>query len=225
MKWERRKLTPSQRPDVKTTELPFDYLRLVEQTVTQAMLKGLEEIKKTHPVSEFYADGAIFSDEVVLTLTLSHGAQNLSATTVHASTDYEPGADPTISPGVALEKILGACVDAASAIFDYYLDPKSPIKIAQIADHSLGSLEEAPFDWTLIEKTQPPVWVKMYKTNPKLESLADDWLNKPDPEFVKQSESSVVTVEAEEFLEERLEAIKKARDGGGSSGHGGPIRH
>ncbi len=218
MKWERRKTTPSPRPDVKTIELPYDYLRLVEQTLSQAMLKGLEALKKIHPVCEFHVDGALFSDEVILTVTLSHGEKVLAATTVFASADYHPGADPTLSPGVALEKILGACVDAASSIFDYYLDPRSPALIAQIADASLGSMDEAPFEWTLMEKSDPKVYVKLDKSNPILESLADQFLDKHDPDFKKTvlHKEAEVTVEAEEFLEERLEAIKKARDNGGS---------
>ncbi len=224
MKWERRKITASAKPEIKTTDLPYDYLKLVEQTLNQAMLKGLEEIRKIHPDSAFQVNGALFSDEVLITVTLSHGEKNIAATTVHASADFNP--DHTLissnpiglddHPGsTPLERVLGACVDAATTVFDFYLDPSDPEKIVQLANHSLGSLEEAPFEWTIIEKTDPKVWVKMDKSNPKLEKLADEWLNRHDPDF-KENE------EEEEFLSERLEAIRKARDGDGQNG---PIRH
>lgn len=214
----------------KPSNLPHDYLRLIEQTLTQALEKGLTEIKKTHPVSEFYADGAIYGDEVLVTITLHHGEKNILATTVYASADYHPGVEtPT------LETLLGSCVDTAGSVFDYYLDPTSPERIAQIADASLGALEEAPFDWTRSE-SEFPIWVKIDKSNPRLEEAAEDWLAKNDPHYQAQTEKDLEldAGEAEEFLSERLDAIKKARDGGGgpggmggpgSTGGSGPIRH
>lgn len=218
-KWEKRK-KQTQATSSTSSPLPVDYLKLVEQTLTQALEKGLTEIKKTHPVSEFYADGALFGDEAIVTITLSHGENNVAATTVYASADYDPAAE---KPG--LEATLGACVDSIGSIFDFYLDPENPDRIAQIANQSLGALEDAPFDWTQASQTGVPVWVKIDKTNPRLEQAAEEWLMKNDPTYkasVKKEEN-----ESEEFLNDRLEAIKKAKSGSssGPGGDSGPIRH
>lgn len=217
MKRERRRPIKSNTPDMKPTELPVDYLRLVGESLSTALEAGLNELKKTYPESVLRAGGHLFADEVVVTVTLSHGKTNISATTVYASADYNPNAEKA-----TLEATLAACVDAAGSVFDFYLDPKSPEKIAQIAHSSLGSLEEAPFDWTAIElnESQIPVWVKLDKSNPELDTLADDWLKKHDPQFAKAEENE----EQEEFLRERLDAIKAAKSGTSSSG-GGPITH
>lgn len=218
-KWEKRK-KPTQLTNSKSSPLPVDYLKLVTETLGQALEKGLVELRKIHPVCEFSADGALFGDEVLLAITLSHGEQTVAATTVFSSADYVPGAEkPT------LETVLGACVDAAASVFDYYLDPTRPERIAQIADRSLGALEDAPFDWT----QAAGAWVKIDKSNPKLEQAAEEWLAKNDPEYQKRLENQDVTElgESEEFLNDRLEAIKKAKNGqgGGPGGQSGPIRH
>lgn len=215
MKWEKRIETSS-----ASSELPLDYLKLVEDTLTGALAPGLTELKKTLPESRFKSGGAIFADEVVLAITLSHGAKHLSATTVYASCNYDPHAE---LPG--LEANLSACLDAVAAVFDFYLDPTSPEKIEQITHHSLGALDEAPFDWTEADPKKEvikiPVWVKVDKSNLELDLLTEDWLKKNDPDYGKVTSNE----EAEEFLEERLEAIKAAKSGSGTMGGGGPITH
>lgn len=217
MKRERRHKTKNA-PEIKPTELPVDYLRLVSETLTNALDAGLKELKKIHPESVLRSTGQIYGDEVVLAVTLSHGKNVVSATTVYASADYNPNAEkPT------LEMVLGACLDAAGSVFDYYLDPKDPAKVAQIADSSLGSLEEAPFEWSAIElnDSKIPVWVKLDKSNPELDTMAEDWLKKHDPDYEKEDTSA-----EEDFLQERLDAIKAAKSGTGHSGGGsGPITH
>lgn len=214
-KWEKRK-KPTQLTDSKSSPLPVDYLRLVTETLTQALEPGLQAIRKVHPVSEFSAEGALFGDEALVVVTLSHGPSNVAATTVHASADYVPGAE---KPG--LEATLAACVDAAASVFEYYLDPTQPERIAQIADQSLGALEEAPFEWT----QTGGAWVKIDKSNPRLEAAAEEWLAKNDPDYQKREERE--QEESEDFLNERLEAIKKAKSGqgGGPGDQNGPIRH
>jgi hypothetical protein len=216
--WEKRRPIPNG-PAPKHSTLPVDYLRLVEQTITQALDAGLAEIKKIHPESTFFADGAIFGDEIILSLTLSHGEQNIAATTVYASCDYQP-----LQEKPSLEDILSRCVDAAGSVFEFYLDPKSPEKVAQIADHSLGALEDAPFDWTQSEAGAPVIWVKIDKSNPRLDVAAEDWLMKNDPDYVKSKQKDDDA--SKEFLQERLDAIKKAKSGSGGPGSdSGPIRH
>ncbi|MBS1957835.1 MAG: hypothetical protein JST80_00040 [Bdellovibrionales bacterium] len=215
-KWDKR-LKPTQASNSKSSPLPHDYLKLVEQTLTQALEKGLTEIKKIHPISEFSADGALFGDEVIIAITLSHGPNSVAATTVYASADYNPNAE---LPG--LEATLSSCVESAGSVFDFYLDVENPEKVAQIANQSLGALEEAPFEWT--KSTLPEgvqAWVKIDKTNPKLEEAADDWLAKNDPNYKERDKKD--DDDSEDFLSDRLDAIKKAKSGSG--GDSGPIRH
>jgi hypothetical protein len=119
-------------------------------------------------------------------------------------------------------------LDSLGSVFQFYLDPEFPERIAQIAERSLGALEEAPFEWTplkLNDTQKTIVHVKMDKSNPLLDRLADDWLNKNDPTFhekVKKMDE-VQFGEAEEFLEERIQAIRAAKSGSGNNS--GPIRH
>jgi hypothetical protein len=223
IKWDRRKNSNSPQP--AASDLPVDYLRLVEQTLTQALEPGLIEMRKTHPVSEFAAGGAIYADEVLLAITLSHGVSNLSATTLYASADFNPLAD---KPG--LEATLSACLDAVGTIFEYYLDTAYPERITQLGHHSLSALEEAPFEWTAFEpsseaEVKVAVHVKMDKSNPQLDSLTEKWLMENDPHYKENLKKETVEVhgEAEDFLSERLDAIKKA--GSGSGNGGGPITH
>jgi hypothetical protein len=183
----------------------------------ESLSSGLEEMKKTLPICIIRASGALYSNEVLLAITLSHGEQNLIATTVYASADFNPMMQ---EPGI--EVILNECLDSAGGIFQHYLDPKHPERISQLASASIGSLEEAPFEWTPMEDTKVSVWVKIDKSNPALESLADNWLKNNDPHFEQSDEA----VEAEEFLQERLDAIRNVKSGGGhGNGDSGPIRH
>ncbi len=224
-KWERRNLNSS-KPASPGSELPIDFLKLVEETLIQALEPGLLEVRKMHPESTFRAKGAVFNDEILLSVTLSHGPKVLSATTAHGSVDYRPEQE---KPSV--NDLLALIVDSLGGVFHFYLDPEFPERIAQITDSSLGSLEEAPFEWTplkLEENQKIAVHVKMDKSNPVLDSLAEDWLKKNDPSYeagiVRQSEFDLG--DAEEFLEERIEAIRAAKSGTGRSGSGeGPIRH
>jgi hypothetical protein len=216
MIFDRRLKTAPTKPDLKPVELPLDYLKMVEESIQHLLAPGLLEMKKSLPVCNIKASGALYSNEVLLAITLSHGEKNLIATTVYASSDFNP---MNQEPG--LEAILDECLDSAGSIFSHYLDPKHPERITQLASASIGSLEEAPFEWTPMEDTKINVWVKIDKSNPALESLTEDWLKKNDPNYLKDDE----TEEAENFLSERLEAINKAKSGSGHGGDSGPIRH
>ncbi len=225
VKWERRKKPAQNVPEVKPSDLPVDFLKLIESTVSTALEAGLTEVKKTHPEAHFYSRGAIFADEIMLTLTLSYGPKVLSATTGYASADFNPLEEkPTV------DAVLAACLDAIGSVFEFYLDPKSPEKIAQLAHHSLSALEDGPFEWTPIEITDEvkiPVYVRIDKANPMLDEITEKWLIENDPEYhnLNLEVDSTVEVESEEFLEERIEAIRAAKSGSGTTGGSGPITH
>ncbi len=216
MIFDRRIKTKQEKPELKPVELPIDYLKMVEDAMNELLAPGLVEMKKTHPVCNIKASGALYSNEVLLAITLSHGEKNLVATTVYASADFNPLMQ---EPGI--ETILDECLDSAGSIFSHFLDPKHPERISQLASASIGSLEEAPFEWTPMENTKVSIWVKIDKSNPALESMAEDWLQKNDPDYLQEDEAE----EAENFLSDRLEAIQKAKSGSGHGGDSGPIRH
>ena len=225
MNFDRRLKPTGDKPELKPVELPIDFLKIVEETMNETLASGLEALKKHHSICDLKAHGALYSNEVLMAITISHGEQSLIATTVYASADFNPVMQ---EPGI--EVILNECLDSAGAILTHYLDPKHPHRISEFASATIGSLEEAPFEWTKVDETKVTVYVKIDKSNPALESLADEWLRNNDPESGKEEE----TVEAEDFLNERLEAIRKVKGGGGSGGFSGggytggdsgPIRH
>lgn len=219
MIFERRKKPSGNKPELKPVELPIDYLKIVEETLTESLDKGIEELKKIHSICELKASGAIYSDEVLLAITISHGPKNLIATTVYASAEFNP-----LMPEPGIELVLSNCLDSAGSVLEHYLNPAFPERISQFASSSIGTLEEAPFEWTPMEETKVSVWVKIDKSNPVLETLTDEWLKLNDPNYSKEDEAA----EAEEFLNDRLDAIQKAKSGSGSgsgSGDSGPIRH
>ena len=225
MNFDRRLKPTGDKPELKPVELPIDFLKIVEETMNETLASGLEALKKHHSICDLKAHGALYSNEVLMAITISHGEQSLIATTVYASADFNPVMQ---EPGI--EVILNECLDSAGAILTHYLDPKHPHRISEFASATIGSLEEAPFEWTKVDETKVTVYVKIDKSNPALESLADEWLRNNDPESGKEEE----TLEAEDFLNERLEAIRKVKGGGGSGGFSGggytggdsgPIRH
>jgi hypothetical protein len=206
----------------KPSEIPLDFIRLVNETLTQALEPGMVEMKKIHPESAFHSYGCIYGDEIVLSVSLTHGAEILAATTVHASVDFIPGQEKP-----SINELLALCVDSAGAVFQYYLDPEFPDRVAQLAESSLGALEDAPFDWSPIKVTETQkstIHVKIDKSNPTLDRLAEEWLRKNDPDYAENAKTGAQTEvhAAEEFLEERIEAIRAAKSG---SGQNGPIRH
>lgn len=167
---------------LKSTALPSDYLKIVSgifDTNFDAGLKALDQLKKAK--SHFFAHGRVYVDEVVLSISLMH-KDHLAATTVHASSDFDPKASaPTI------EDLLAACVDAVGAIYGQLLDPAKPERLEQIADESLSALEDVPFQWTPVKVEKHTIHLKVDKSNPMLDEMADDWLAKHDPEFKKRS--------------------------------------
>jgi hypothetical protein len=217
MKWERRKKSLITAPEGTPGPLPVDFVRLVEETLTQGLEEGLTSIREIHPESKFHAGGAIYENEILLAITLSQGPSQISATTVFGSADYDPNAEKP-----ALVEILSACLDAAGSVFQHYLDPEYPERITQIADQSLSALEEAPFQWSSIRPENHPkieVHVKIDKSNPVLDALTEDWLRKNDPNYREEAEKSPDQShrEAEDFLEERLDAIQGRKGGKGGS--------
>ncbi|OFZ21975.1 MAG: hypothetical protein A2X94_16085 [Bdellovibrionales bacterium GWB1_55_8] len=170
---DRRKNTPS-----KSSPLPVDFTRMVTDVFISNFdggIKILQEIKSTP--ANFLAQGNIYSDEILLVVSLTLSGQ-LSATTVYASCDFDPKAS---SPSV--EDLLGACVDGIGSIFSQLLSHTNRKKLEQVADESLAALDGLPFEWTPVEVERQRIFLRIDRANPNLEKMADDWLRAHDPEM------------------------------------------
>lgn len=164
----------------KKSELPHDYLRMVEGVLSTHFADTLAKIQKDLPETRFHAWGAVFPDEILLSVTLLT-PDKLHATTVTASCDYDPKAS---SP--TAEDLLAICLDASGGVWDLLTNTPA-LKGAELLNASLGTLgeevAELPLDWaqTMVEKRK--VWILVDKTNPLMESMTEDWLAKNDPQY------------------------------------------
>lgn len=163
--------------ETKFSELPADYLKMVKDVFTtnfNAGLKRLDEFTSTQHY--FDTAGRIYKDEIILDISLMEKGQ-LAATSVHASTDFDAQAStPT------LQDLLSACVDAAGAIFASLFASTSDEAIKKLAEQSLSAFENVPFQWTALQVERHSVFVKLDKTNPHLDQMADEWLAENDPD-------------------------------------------
>jgi hypothetical protein len=156
----------------KSTPLPDDYLQLVREVFTTHYDAALQKLGQLKPNPRFDAAGAVFPNEIVLGVSLQHEGQ-LAATTLYASVDFDPKASAPTA-----QELLSACVDAVGAFFDQLLTDEH---IPQLADESLAAFENVPFEWTPLEVDRFRVYLKLDKSNPLLDRLADEWLEKNDP--------------------------------------------
>ena len=195
----------------KSSALPVDYLKMLKEVFTTNFDEGLKELKKTSGTpAEFQAMGQIYPDEILVAVSLLQKDQ-LAATTAYASCDFDPKASaPTV------EDLLGVCVDALGAIYGQLLDPAFPEKIAQLAEHSLSALDDVPFEWTVVPIDKQKVFTKIDKSNPNLESLADQWLKKHDPELKKRQKKEHEETEALFITGKTRPILSEDDDGEGS---------
>lgn len=177
----------------KSSALPHDYLEMVREVFTTNFDSGLKALAEISAAPYFEAGGEIFTDEVILYVSLLHKDQ-LAATTVYASSDFDPQASaPTV------QEVLSACVDAIGAVFGQILDSSSPAgrkRLEAVAQESLSALENIPFQWTPLEVDRQRIHVKVDKANPQLDQLADDWLAKNDPDELGRRKKEHADTEA-----------------------------
>ncbi len=154
--------------------LPADFLAMVVEVFTTNFDGPLNKLAKIKAGPAFKAAGEVFPNEILLSLTLAYPEQ-LAATTVHASVEFDPKAS---SP--TAEDLLTACVDALGEVFGGILVDDQE-KLENLADEALSALQDVPFEWTPVEIDKHRVFVKIDKSNPELDQLADEWLSKHDP--------------------------------------------
>ena len=175
---------------LRFTELPSDFLKMVNEVFTTNFD---DEIKALAPhargVLAFASTGALYSDEVILSVSITEEAQ-MAATTVHASLDFDPKASAPTA-----QDLLSLAVDAIGEVFHTLIDVKNEERMQQILAGSLGALDGIPLLWTQVQVEKKPVFVKIDKSNPTLEHLADDWLKKHDPEVKAHDEEEHLETE------------------------------
>jgi hypothetical protein len=189
-------------PLPKSSPLPVDYTSMVAEVFAANFDAGLKLLSgSTGGRPCFTVHGELYPDEILLGISILVEGQ-LAATTVYASTDFDPRAS---SPTV--EDLLSACVDAAGSLFGTLLDPGKPDRIAQLADRSLAALENVPFEWTPLEIEKRTIFLRVDKANPDLERMTDDWLARHDPD--KKARSQREHDETERLFMTGEEAKKK----------------
>ena len=164
----------------KGSPLPLDYLKMIADVFAANFEAGLKAVKKLEPKSKpkFKAFGMIYSNEIVLAISLGVGDEQLANTTVYASSDFDPKASAPTA-----EELLGASVDAIGSVFSYIFDDSKTDRIKQLLAESLASLDDIPFHWTKMEVGKLEVHLKVDKSNPELDEMADEWLKKNDPDL------------------------------------------
>lgn len=196
----------------RSTPLPLDYLKMVNEVFTSnfdAGLKALSELMEGRP--GFEASGAVYSDEVVLCVTLAEEDQ-IAATTVYASSDFDPKASsPTI------QDLLSACVDGIGAVYGQILSAENPERLEQVASQSLSAMDNIPFHWSEVKIDRYRIYLKVDKSNPKLDQMADDWLRKNDPELEKLEKQN------EEETKKLFITGAEAKKSGGRGSTGGTL--
>ncbi len=197
----------------KSSPIPADYAKMVTEVFNANFdhgLKKLAKMKKSPP--RFVVSGAVYLDEIVLSISLLIGKE-LAATTVHGSVDFDPRAS---SPSV--QDLLGVCVDAIGTVFSPLLSTGDE-QLVTLADEPLAALQGVPFDWTRIEIEKSRVFVKIDKSNPELDQMADAWLQKNDPKFKEHQELEEAETEKLFVTGEEQKAKITGKRGGGGTVH------
>lgn len=164
----------------KSSELPVDYVKMVHEVFSTHFDEPLKLYREMKADPSFSIRGEIYSDEIVLAVSLQESSK-ISAITVYASCDFDPKASsPTI------QDLLSACVDAIGNVFGLFFTAEKPDLIEKIAtDQPLSEFENIPVFWTAVDVNKKQVFVKLDKSNPKLDQLADEWLKKNDPHSIE----------------------------------------
>lgn len=198
---EKRKPIPDAKKKLTPTPLPVDYVKMLREVLENNFSKALKALQEKGFKGTFHPSGAIFFDEILLTVSLVPDGK-LSSITVHSSVDFDPQASAPKA-----EELLAACVDAVGSVFGEIMSENDEERLEHLAHRPVTSLDEIPLSWTSFEVNKRTVHVKVDSSNPVMEQMADDWLAKNDPDHGQLEEKSAK--EAEELLNERIENRKK----------------
>ena len=167
------------RSALKPVSLPHDFLKMVEDTVSEKFNNELMAYREVQPNAFFKVRGELFSEEVLLAVSLM-SEQALSATTAYASTDYKES-----DRGEILQTKLDLLVDTLDELFQKLFSEKNDqSSLKKLADPVLSILEDVPLEWAKVGSTQ--VFTRVDKANILLDEIADDWLAKNDPDWAEK---------------------------------------
>lgn len=152
----------------KGLEVPHDYLKLFRETLDRTFGPALKDLAKFRRGPKFEVWGQLYPDEALMMVSLGF-EEGTAATTLFASVDFDSKKD---AKAAAMEKALSRCVDCLGDLLAMYLDRSQPEVMEQFVAESLGALENAPFDWSPIQRDGGKVFVKIDKTNLALEAEA-----------------------------------------------------
>ncbi|MFZ9594805.1 MAG: hypothetical protein ACO3A2_01870 [Bdellovibrionia bacterium] len=159
----------------KSSDLPEDYLKMISDVFHSHFEFGLKLYQQKRKDAFFKAQGAIYTQEICLSVSLvSKGS--LAAETVYASCDFDPKASAPTA-----EELLSACVDAIGSVFNTLLDEKKPDQITELAEGSQEVLDPLPVHWTATEINKREIYIRFDRANPLIETLTEEWLKKNDP--------------------------------------------
>lgn len=168
----------------RKTLIPQDYSKMVVEVFTNTFAEGLSILGQFLDEPFFDVNGYIYSDEIVLAVSLLSKGK-ISATTVYSSCDFDPKAS---SPSA--EDLLGVSVDAIGGIYNEFFESGDAKKIEQLTSSTLSSFKEIPFDWTELTVNKRKVFLKVDKSNPKLDQMADDYLLQNDPNLKSEADKN-----------------------------------
>jgi len=172
---ERRKQGPTHSV-AKSSELPVDYLKMVKEVFDANFDEGMKRLGSQLKEPRFQAWGAVFPDELLVAVTVTSEG-TIAATTVSASVDFDPKASaPT------LQDLLSRCIDAIGSVYGSIFEEGKPERMDVLVSETLRDAENLPFEWTELEIEKRAVWVRLDKSNPALDQMAEEWLNANDPD-------------------------------------------
>ena len=175
----------------KSTDLPRDFRKMAREVFATHFDEVLKAIRaRMGAKAGFEVHGAIFADEIRLTITLATADRGLP-TSAHASADFDPKAS---SPKA--EDIIGACIDGLGSIFQQLTENLTDDRIEEL----FGTLDDLgkdlPFEWTKAEINNIRIYFRVDKANPGLDQMADDWLAKNDPRYEENQAADAAEAEA-----------------------------
>ncbi len=145
--------------------------------VTEVMLNHFDQpweaLKRQDSSLDLAAYGALYTDEIALTLSVTR-KDAISALTFTASHDFDPKASQP-----SAEQCLQNCVDALATVFEHTLGLALPLDA--LIEGSISEIEGLPLEWSKVEINGKTVYLRADRSNPKLDQAADEWLKKNDP--------------------------------------------
>jgi hypothetical protein len=188
----------------KSSDLPDDYLKMICEVFDSNFEMGLKIFNEKRKDSFFKAKGAIYTQEIHLSVSLV-SKNALAAETLYASCDFDPKAS---SPSA--EELLSACVDAIGSIFNTLLDEKKPKQIHEFAEGLPEILDQLPVHWTPLESNKREVFVRFDRANPLLETLTEQWLKENDPKWTESEEKTQKKMEDLFFTGPKTQLSKRS---------------